>query len=279
MKAVLTRLVVALAIAAPVVVSAQSPVSPPATPAAASPIPSLVGNWQGALTFGTTVTRVGLVVTAASGGGYAAQLVVVDQEAIIPVQQVVLTGTALHLEATTIKGTYDGILSANGQELTGTLTQDRPLPLNFVRVARLDTPPPFDESVSASIRAVIDTYFRSFTLNDFDALRATFQPPFIAWAIGNPPAVFATAEEASAGLRRTRDGLASTDYAVSRAARMSITPLSSTSALVDIHWRRDKKDGSLFGEGAEILTVVRTPNGWKINGNMARQLSQYGKSF
>ena len=37
-------------------------------------------------------------------------------------------------------------------------------------------------------------------------------------------------------------------------------------------------DGRLFGEGAEILTVVRTANGWKIAGNMARQLSQYGKS-
>jgi len=47
---------------------------------------------------------------------------------------------------------------------------------------------------------------------------------------------------------------------------MTITPLSTTTALVDSHWRRDKKDGTLFNEGSEIMAVLKTPAGWKIAG-------------
>ena len=86
-------------------------------------------------------------------------------------------------------------------------------------------------------------------------------------------------DEVVAGSRMTREALDNTDYALSRAAEMIITPLSAVIAMVDVHWRRDKKDGSLFQEGAEILTVVKTPEGWRINGNLQRALSHYGKRF
>lgn len=266
-----TVALLALAVLAPVPVPAQT--------AAAGSAPSLVGNWQGALPVGNASIRIGLVVTA-SAGGYEAYLVIIEQEGSrAPVQQVTLTGNRLHLDITAIRGAYDGIISANGNEIVGTLTQAMAVPLRFARVDALDAPPTFGDAEKAAVRTTIERYFSTFTARDWDGFRSVLQAPFIIWTVGNAPNVVATVDEMAARMRQTRDSLDGTDYAISRVERMIITPLSGSAALVDTHWRREKKDGSLFGEGAEILTVVRTPAGWKITGNLGRALSQFGKSF
>ncbi|MEQ1758429.1 MAG: hypothetical protein ABL986_08940 [Vicinamibacterales bacterium] len=267
----LVAVILALALLAPVPARAQT--------SNATSAPALVGNWQGTLVTGNGRIRIGLVVTATTGG-YDAYLVIIEQEeSRAPVQQVTLTGNRLHLDITAIRGAYDGIISANGQEIVGTLTQGMAVPLTFARVDKLDAPPTFGEAEQAAVRTVIGRYFSTFTAGDWDGYRSVLQAPFIIWAVGGTPTVVATVDEMVARMRQTRDSLNGTDYAISRVERMIITPLSGSAALVDIHWRRDKKDGTLFGEGAEILTVVRTPAGWKVTGNMGRALSQFGKSF
>lgn len=254
--------------------------APPASPATNGTAAAVVGTWQGVLTLGATALRLGLVVTQAADGPLNAVLINIDQDGSrIPVQAVTLTGTAVHLDLSPIKASYDGTLDAGNREITGAFIQGMPTPLNFKRVDRLDAPFTFGEQEVADVRAVITEYFRAFTAKDFDAFRAVFQPPYIMWAIGGPPNVMTSLDDIVTRYRNLRDSLGSTDYAVTRAERMVVTPLSVTSALVDVHWRRDKKDGSLFGEGGEVLAVVRTPAGWKITGNVGRQLNQYGKVF
>jgi ketosteroid isomerase-like protein len=185
----------------------------------------------------------------------------------------------VHLDIPAIRGTYDGTLDTSGREIVGTITQMMSTPLNFTRVDKLDAPPTFSEKENADVRALVAEYFRAFTAKDFDAFRAVFQPPYMMWSVGGSPNTFATLDDIVARYRGLRQSLDATDYAVSKAARMIVTPLSANTAMVDVHWRRDKKDGSLFGEGGEVLMVIRTPAGWKINANLNRQLSQYGKTF
>jgi hypothetical protein len=241
---------------------------------------ALVGTWQGTITVAANSFRIGLLVVQSESGALSATLVIIDQDgARIPVQQATSSGKTVHLDITEIKASYDGVLDAANAEITGTLMQAMPMSLNFKRVDRLDAPPSFGDKESADIRALVNEYFRAFTVRDFDAFRVVFQPPYMMWAIGGPPNVLTTLDDIVTRYRTLRDSLDGTDYAVSKAAAMTITPLSATSALVDIHWRRDKKDGTLFNEGGEIMAVLKTPTGWKISGNLGRQLSQYGKVF
>lgn len=240
----------------------------------------LEGSWQGALTAGANTLRIGLVVTGSAAGGYNATAVSIDQDgARFPVQTITLKGSAVRFEIPAIKVTYDGTLSPDGSELAGTFTQGAATPLNFRRVDRLDPPPTFGDAELAAVREVITSYFDAFTKKDFDRLGSLFQAPFTNWNVGGGPRVTATVEEMVTGYRGLRGSLDGTDYAASTAPRMVITPLTANSAMVDIHWRRVKADGSLFGEGGEILTVARTTAGWKINGNIARSLSQFAKTF
>jgi hypothetical protein len=258
----------------------QTPTPSPNTNGTGISTSALAGTWQGTITIAASTVRIGLLVTQSDAAALSATLVIIDQEgARIPVQQATLSGKAVHLDLAGIKASYDGVLDAANAEIIGTLMQAMPMSLNFKRVDRLDAPPTFGDQESADIRALINEYFRAFTAKDFDAFRAIFQPPYTMWVIGGSPNVLTSLDEVVNRYRTLRDSLDATDYAVTKAAGMTITPLSATSALVDIHWRRDKKDGTLFNEGGEIMAVLKTPAGWKINGNLGRQLSQYGKVF
>jgi hypothetical protein len=241
---------------------------------------ALVGTWQGTFSAGPNTFRIGLVVTS-DAGRYHATLVSIDQDGTrIPVQQTTLTGSALHLAVTAIKASYDGTLSADGLAISGTFSQgSMAQALDFTRVERLDPPPTFGEPEKAAVVATIDAYFRSFTAKDWTAFGACFAPPYTMWNVGRPPATFATLDDIVTRYQRVRTPLDATDYAVSKAAQVIVRPLSPAAALAEVHWRRDRKDGSLFQEGAEILALVRTSAGWKIDGNVAERLGQYGKVF
>jgi hypothetical protein len=242
---------------------------------------SVAGNWQGTVTFGgNPPLRIGLILSDAAAG-YEATLVIIDQDGQrIPVERATFTGAALHLDIPNIRGSYDGTLSADGSAITGAMTQGgMPIALNFRRVAALDPPPVFGDEERAAVAEVISGYFQSFTDNDFDRFRGLLQAPFTRWPMGGPAMTAASLDEVVTGMRDARQALEGSAYAVSRVAEMIITPTSANSAMVDLHWRRDKADGSVFQEGAEILTVVRTPTGWKVNGNLGRALSHYRKTF
>ena len=211
----------------------------------------------------------------------AARFVIIDQDnATATVQQMSVTGTAVRLEMPSVRASFEGTLSAGGNEIAGSLDVGGPVPLTLKRVPALDQPPTFGEQERADVTALVNSYFAAFSRKDWDAFRNSIETvPFIRWGFSGMPNVSTVIDEVVKVSQTTRDGLDKTDYALSRAAEMIITPLSATTAMVDVHWRRDNKDGSLLGEGAEIITVTRTSAGWRINGVLGHSLSQFGQRF
>jgi pimeloyl-ACP methyl ester carboxylesterase len=102
----------------------------------------LEGTYQGTLDTGSVKLRLGLHVVRSGAGAYKSTLDSIDQSAMgIPVQQTTVTGNKLRLEMPNMGGaTYEGTLSEDGAQITGTFTQGAPLPLVFNRVEKIEAP-------------------------------------------------------------------------------------------------------------------------------------------
>ncbi|HEV8146440.1 MAG TPA: alpha/beta fold hydrolase [Bryobacteraceae bacterium] len=101
----------------------------------------LEGTYQGTLDTGAVKLRLGLHVTRSSAGAYKSTLDSIDQSAMgIPVQQTTVTGNKLRLEMPNMTATFDGTLSDDGAQITGTFTQGAPLALVFKRVEKIEAP-------------------------------------------------------------------------------------------------------------------------------------------
>jgi murein DD-endopeptidase MepM/ murein hydrolase activator NlpD len=99
-----------------------------------SPAPGLEGIWQGALGSGANQLRLLLRITKSADGTFSAKLDSLDQGSTIPVDKVSLTGDAVRLDLPAVGGTFQGTLSADRSQLTGTWTQGgAPQPLSFKR--------------------------------------------------------------------------------------------------------------------------------------------------
>lgn len=112
-----------------------------AVPQAAEP--GIIGNWQGTVNLGgvnSVSLRIGLHITKSDAGEYAATLDSIDQGASgIPVRQTTLVGNLVHLDLPNLRATYEGTVSADGNEISGTFTQGAALPLTFKRVDQVET--------------------------------------------------------------------------------------------------------------------------------------------
>jgi hypothetical protein len=98
------------------------------------------GAWQGTLDVGAVRLRLGLHVSKDAEGQLSSKLDSIDQSAMgIPVKVTTFTDNALHLELPNVHATYDGKLSADGSQISGTFVQGAPLPLVFKRVEKVET--------------------------------------------------------------------------------------------------------------------------------------------
>jgi hypothetical protein len=89
----------------------------------------VAGDWQGTLAAGAVQLRLVLHITKKPDGTLSATLDSVDQGANgIPVSSVVLDGSRLTLGVGAVKGSYEGMVSADGKKISGTWTQGAPLP-------------------------------------------------------------------------------------------------------------------------------------------------------
>ncbi len=98
------------------------------------------GTWQGTLDVGAMKLRLGLHVSKDAEGQFSSKLDSIDQGAMgLAVKVTTFSGGALHLELPNLHATYDGKLSADGQQISGTFVQGAPLPLVFKRVEKVET--------------------------------------------------------------------------------------------------------------------------------------------
>ena len=95
----------------------------------------LSGDWQGAL--GPAPLRLILHVEKGDGETWKATLASIDQSpdrgAAMPVDAVTVQGSTLEFSIAALRGTYSGMIAADGNSIDGTWSQGRPLPLSLVR--------------------------------------------------------------------------------------------------------------------------------------------------
>jgi CubicO group peptidase (beta-lactamase class C family) len=114
----------------------------PASFAQTAPKPnSIEGFWHGALGSGAGKLRAVLTITKAMDGKLTGTFESVDQGASFPMENITVDGSAVRFELKVVGGVYEGNVSKDGAELTGTWTQTGvpAQPLNFTWSS---TPPP-----------------------------------------------------------------------------------------------------------------------------------------
>jgi len=101
-----------------------------------SPTPTgIEGYWLGALGSGAGKLRVAITVTKSSDGKLTGTFDSLDQSASFPIESVTFNEAAFRFEIKGVGGVYEGTLSKDGSQITGTWTQTGvpTQPLNFTR--------------------------------------------------------------------------------------------------------------------------------------------------
>jgi dienelactone hydrolase len=102
----------------------------------ASHAQNIAGDWQGTLKAGGAELRLVLHVAKNADGSLKATLDSVDQGANgIPVTSISLKDSKLNFTVDAVHGTYEGKVTSDGNEISGTWTQGQALPLSFKRTA------------------------------------------------------------------------------------------------------------------------------------------------
>jgi hypothetical protein len=135
-------------------------------------------------------------------------------------------------------------------------------------------PPMFTPADEAAARAMIDRYFAAFSAKDYGVFRQVFHAPFVTTR-ERQLTVLPTLDAVAQMYEAIRNPLDQADYSSSQASEVRVEPLSGASALAHVHWRRMKKDGTLFDEGAEVLVLAKVDGTWKISGVLGEDLRQF----
>lgn len=137
-----------------------------------------------------------------------------------------------------------------------------------------EQPHHFSARDGQAVEIVVRGYFRAFTDKDWAHLDQYLTAPFVE--MGPTPRYLATFAEVLSTWRRIRDPLDGTDYAASKAVRVTVTALTPDSALADVYWQRVTKSGGVMDDGAEYYFASRQRDGsWRLNGHLGQQLALY----
>lgn len=97
----------------------------------------IAGDWQGTLKAGPAELRLIVKIAKAPSGGWNATLFSIDQSpdfgAGMAADSVSLEGSSLKFTVSSIRGSYEGKISADGNSIAGTWNQVAPLPLELRR--------------------------------------------------------------------------------------------------------------------------------------------------
>jgi uncharacterized protein (TIGR03435 family) len=94
----------------------------------------LGGTWQGSLNIQGNALRVVFQVTKAGDGKFTGQGFSIDQGGQpIPMSAISVDGRTVKWKLELLNASYEGAFSADGNTITGTLTQGGPAPLNLTR--------------------------------------------------------------------------------------------------------------------------------------------------
>ena len=153
------RLVVALLVSAIYLPSSRAQTAPAAVSAVHAK-GDISGDWQGTLQAQRALRLVLQIVKADKG--YTAKFYSIDQGGgATTVSSVTSDGSTVKIAVDMIGGSFDGTLSADGNTMTGTWAQGKPLPLILVRATKetaweLPAPPPPRKRMAADADPTFD---------------------------------------------------------------------------------------------------------------------------
>ena len=94
----------------------------------------LAGTWQGTLSTPAAQLRIVLKLTRAADGTFEGQLFSIDQGAQPrTMNPITLDGRVVRWKVDALSATYEGTFTPDGNGINGSITQNAPQPLNFVR--------------------------------------------------------------------------------------------------------------------------------------------------
>jgi hypothetical protein len=93
------------------------------------------GRWEGTLDADSAKRRLVLEVTRASDGLLLGTIASPDDGVRFPIDRIEERGTSVRVDVNAVNGSYDGLISADGNRITGTWRQGASLPLEFRRAA------------------------------------------------------------------------------------------------------------------------------------------------
>ncbi|HVO81371.1 MAG TPA: alpha/beta fold hydrolase [Terriglobales bacterium] len=96
----------------------------------------VIGDWQGTLKVGEAELRLVLHIGKNPDGSLRATMDSIDQGSYgLPVSSISLKEAQLSFSVDVVRGIYEGKVSADASEISGTWSQGQPLPLNFKKAA------------------------------------------------------------------------------------------------------------------------------------------------
>jgi CubicO group peptidase (beta-lactamase class C family) len=114
---------------------AQSPA--PAAPTVSAGVSTLNGVWRGTIAGWPESLRIQLRLRSDAAGNTKCFLDSLDQNGTgIPCEKLTMDGKTVSFEVSAVTGSWQGMLSADGNALTGTWTQGKSQPLVFERVSK-----------------------------------------------------------------------------------------------------------------------------------------------
>jgi hypothetical protein len=147
----------------------------------------IAGDWQGTLSVSGAELRLVLHVTKFADSSLKATLDSIDQPGAngIPVSSITLKDSKLSLGIDAVHGTYEGKVAADGKTISGTWTQNQPLPLEFKRASapiRTEHKPAKPSDIDGDWMGALDTGAIKLRVlfhivNTEDGLMATMDSP------------------------------------------------------------------------------------------------------
>jgi hypothetical protein len=135
----------------------------------------------------------------------------------------------------------------------------------------------FGEADKLAIEKMYDRYAQAFIKKDYAALRECIQTPFVF--LPGRGIMVESVDAVITFYRNQRESLEKQNYDHSDIVSTRITPLTADDALINVAYRRYKKDGSLLEEGAAFYPVSKSSGDWKLRGAVAQEPKYFGKVY
>jgi hypothetical protein len=138
-------------------------------------------------------------------------------------------------------------------------------------------PRDFGDSDKVAIAQMYDRYSQAFVTKDYAKLREYVQAPFVLFL--GELRIFESVDAVTAFYRGLRESLDQRGFDHGEIGEKRIVAFTADRALLNTHYRRYRRDGSLLEEQAVAYLVSKSSGTWKLCGLTTQDLKYFGKVY